>query len=87
MLKGQGKGIDRDAASVAPYRLKTNFILERIATGKNRGQAGNVDLGSVRRRSIQYFSDKMRKELEDNRLDLTALGGGTDSARKTVVIS
>jgi trigger factor len=68
MLKEKEKELIETAAGVAYHRLKTNFILERIAEQeKIEVTREDVDL-RVRQEAQRYniSTDKMRKELEEH---------------------
>ena len=68
MLKEKEKELIETAAGVAHHRLKTNFILERIAEQeKIKVTREDVDL-RIRQEAQRYniSSDKMRKELEEH---------------------
>jgi trigger factor len=68
MLKEKEKELIETAASVAHHRLKTNFILERIAEQeKIEVTPEDVDL-RIRQEAQRYniTADKMRKELEEH---------------------
>jgi trigger factor len=68
MLKGKEKELIDGAAGVATHRLKTNFILHRIAERENiRVTKEDVDL-RVREEAARYDMavDKMRRELEEH---------------------
>jgi trigger factor len=68
VLKGKEKELVEGAGSVAANRLKTNFILQRIAERENIKVAReDVDL-RVRQEAARYnvSVDKMRKELEEH---------------------
>jgi len=68
MLKDKEKELIESAAGVAAHRLKTNFILERIAEQEKIGVTKeDVDL-RVRQEAQRYniSPDKMRKELEEH---------------------
>jgi trigger factor len=68
MLKEKEKELIETAASVAHHRLKTNFILERIAEQeKIEVTREDVDL-RIRQEAQRYniSADKMRKELEEH---------------------
>src|SRR5438067_3077850 len=68
MLKEKEKELIETAASVAHHRLKTNFILERIAEQeKIEVKREDVDL-RIREEAQRYniSTDKMRKELEEH---------------------
>jgi trigger factor len=68
MLKEKEKELIETAGSVAYHRLKTNFILERIAEQeKIEVTREDVDL-RIRQEAQRYniSSDKMRKELEEH---------------------
>src|SRR5256886_2164289 len=68
MLKEKEKELIETAASVAHHRLKTNFILERIAEQeKIEVKREDVDV-RIREEAQRYniSSDKMRKELEEH---------------------
>jgi len=82
MLKDKEKELIETAASVAHHRLKTNFILERIAEQeKIEVRKEDVDL-RIRQEAQAYniSSDKMRKELEEHD-GLNALANRFCSAR------
>jgi trigger factor len=67
MLKEKEKQLIDTAASVAHHRLKTNFILERIAElEKIEVTREDIDL-RIRQEAQRYniTADKMRKELEE----------------------
>jgi trigger factor len=68
MLKEKEKELIETAASVAHHRLKTNFILERIAEQeKIEVTREDVDL-RIRQEAQRYniTADKMRKELKEH---------------------
>jgi trigger factor len=68
MLKEKEKELIETAANVAHHRLKTNFILERIAEQEKIEVAReDVDL-RIRREAQRHniSTDKMRKELEEH---------------------
>ena len=68
MLKSKEKELVEGAGSLAAHRLKTNFILHRIAEAeKIEVTRGEVD-ERVRARAAQYNLpvEKMRKEIEEN---------------------
>jgi trigger factor len=68
MLKEKEKELIETAAGVAHHRLKTNFILERIAEQeKIEVTREDVDL-RIRQEAQRYniSTDKMRKELEEH---------------------
>jgi len=68
MLKEKEKELIETAAKVAYHRLKTNFILERIAE-QERVEVTREDVDRRIRHEAQHYnisSDKMRKELEDH---------------------
>jgi len=75
MLKEKEKELIDAAAGLAAHRLKTNFILHRIAEGENI-QVTKEDLDlRIRQEAARYdiSSDKMRKELQErNALDEVA---------------
>jgi len=67
MLKDKEKELIETAGSVAYHRLKTNFILERIAE-QEKIEVTREDLDHRIRHEAQHYnisSDKMRKELEE----------------------
>ncbi|HTL78220.1 MAG TPA: trigger factor, partial [Candidatus Babeliales bacterium] len=72
MLKEKEKELIDAAAGMAGHRLKTNFILHRIAEGE-KVQVTKEDLDSrIRQEASRYdiSADKMRKELQQrNALD------------------
>ncbi|PYK30617.1 MAG: trigger factor, partial [Verrucomicrobia bacterium] len=68
MLKEKEKELIETAATVAHHRLKTNFILERVAEQeKIEVTREDVDL-RIRQEAQRYniSTDKMRKELEEH---------------------
>ena len=68
MLKDKEKELIETAASVAYHRLKTNFILERIAE-QEKIEVTREDVDHRIRHEAQHYnisSDKMRKELEEH---------------------
>ncbi|HEY6111676.1 MAG TPA: trigger factor [Chthoniobacterales bacterium] len=68
ILKGKEKELIEGAGSVAAHRLKTNFILERIAEREAiKVTRDDVDL-RIRQEAGRYniSSDKMRKEIEEH---------------------
>jgi trigger factor len=68
MLKGKEKELIEGAASVAAHRLKTNFILERIAEHEGiKVTREDVDL-RIRQEAARYniSADKMRKEIDEH---------------------
>jgi len=75
MLKGKEKELVEGAGGLAAHRLKTNFILSRIAE-REKIQVTREDLESrIREEALRYniSVDKMRKELEQHdRLDTLA---------------
>jgi trigger factor len=68
MLKDKEKELIETAASVAYQRLKTNFILERIAE-QEKIEVTREDIDHRIRHEAEHYnisSDKMRKELEEH---------------------
>jgi len=68
VLKGKEKELVEGAASVAAQRLKTNFILARIAEHQGiKVTREDVDL-RIRQEAARYniSSDKMRKEIDEH---------------------
>ena len=68
MLKEKEKELIEGAAGVAHHRLKTNFILERIAE-QEKIEVTREDIDHRIRHEAQRYnisSDKMRKELEEH---------------------
>jgi trigger factor len=68
MLKGKEKELVEGAGSLAAHRLKTNFILNRIAEREAiEVSREDVDL-RIRQEAARYniSIDKMRKELEEH---------------------
>ena len=68
MLKDKEKELIETAASVAHHRLKTNFILERIAE-QEKIEVKREDVDLRIRQEAQHYNistDKMRKELEEH---------------------
>ncbi|HEY4284040.1 MAG TPA: trigger factor [Chthoniobacterales bacterium] len=72
MLKGKEKELVEGAGGLAAHRLKTNFVLSRIAE-QEKIQVTKEDLeASIREEALRYniSVEKMRKELEQHdRLD------------------
>jgi trigger factor len=93
MLKGKEKELVEGAGGLAAHRLKTNFILSRIAEQENI-QVTREDLESrIRDEASRYNMplDKMRKQLEqDDRLDALAeqilLGKSLDFLKANVSV-
>ena len=75
MLKGKEKELVEGAAGLAANRLKTNFILSRIAE-REKIEVSREDLNErIREEALRYnvSVDKMRRELEEHdRLDSLA---------------
>ena len=75
MLKGKEKELVEGAGGLAAHRLKTNFILSRIAE-QEKIEVTREDLESqIRQEALRYNLpvEKMRKELEQHeRLDALA---------------
>src|SRR5437870_10306026 len=68
VFKGKEKELIEGAGSVAAHRLKTNFILERIAEREAiKVTREDVDL-RIRQEAARYnvSADKMRKEIEEH---------------------
>jgi trigger factor len=68
MLKDKEKELIETAANVAAHRLKTNFILERVAE-QEKIEVRKEDVDLRIRQEAQHYnisSDKMRKELEEH---------------------
>src|SRR5436305_1861661 len=68
MLKDKERELIETAAKVAYHRLKTNFILERIAE-QEKIEVRREDVDLRIRQEAQHYnisSDKMRKELEEH---------------------
>jgi trigger factor len=68
VLKEKEKELIESAAGVAHHRLKTNFILERIAE-QEKIEVTREDLDRRIRQEAQRYNistDKMRKELEEH---------------------
>jgi len=68
MLKDKEKELIETAANVAYHRLKTNFILERIAE-QEKIEVTREDVDHRIRHEAQHYnisSEKMRKELEEH---------------------
>ena len=68
LLKGKEKELIEGAGSLAAHRLKTNFILHRIAEReKFQVTREEVDNGIRERAALYNVSvEKMRKEFEEN---------------------
>src|SRR5205809_5991939 len=68
MLKGKEKELVEGAAGVAAHRLKTNFILQRVAE-REKIEVSREDLDKrIRHEAARYnvSVEKMRKELEEH---------------------
>ena len=68
MLKGKEKELVEGAAGLAAHRLKTNFILQRIAE-REKIEVSREDLNQrIREEAVRYniSVDKMRRELEEH---------------------
>src|SRR5438445_13208947 len=68
MLKDKEKELVESAAGLAAHRLKTNFILHRIAESEKIDVSRkDVDL-RIRQEAVRYdvSADKMRKEVEEH---------------------
>jgi len=68
LLKGKEKELIEGAGSLAAHRLKTNFILHRIAE-REKFQVTREEIDErIREQAAQYniSVEKMRKELEEN---------------------
>ena len=68
MLKEKEKELIEGAAQVAYHRLRTNFILERIAE-QEKIEVTREDVDHRIRHEAQHYNisaDKMRKELEEH---------------------
>jgi trigger factor len=93
MLKGKEKELVEGAGGLAAHRLKTNFILSRIAEQENI-QVTREDLEErIRAEALRYniSVEKMRKELEQHdRLDALAeqilLGKSLDFLKANVSV-
>ena len=68
MLKSKEKELIEGAGSLAAHRLKTNFILQRIAEQEKIEVTRTEIDEAIRERAAHYgvTPDKMRKELEQN---------------------
>jgi trigger factor len=68
LLKGKEKELIEGAGSIAAHRLKTNFILHRIAEAENIEVTRTEIDERIRAQAAHYnvSVDKMRKELEEN---------------------
>jgi trigger factor len=93
MLKGKEKELIEGAGSLAHHRLKTNFILHRIAERENIKVTRDEIDERIREQAAQYnvSVEKMRKELEEHdRLDGLAeevlLGKTLDFLKSTVSV-
>jgi FKBP-type peptidyl-prolyl cis-trans isomerase (trigger factor) len=72
LLKGKEKELIEGAGSLAAHRLKTNFILHRIAEAEKIQITREEVDERIREQAAQHNvpADKMRKELEEHdRLD------------------
>ncbi len=72
LLKGKEKELIEGAGSLAGHRLKTNFILHRIAEREKIQITRDEVDARIREQALQYnmTAEKMRKELEEHdRLD------------------
>ena len=68
LLKGKEKELIEGAGSLAAHRLKTNFILHRIAEAEKLGVTREEIDEAIRTQAAHYnvSVDKMRKEFEEN---------------------
>jgi trigger factor len=68
LLKGKEKELIEGAGSLAAHRLKTNFILHRIAEHEKIEVSREEFDNAVREQAAHYnlSVEKMRKELEEN---------------------
>jgi trigger factor len=68
LLKGKEKELIEGAGSLAAHRLKTNFILHRIAEAEKLEVTREEIDESIRRQAMHYnvSVEKMRKEFEEN---------------------
>jgi trigger factor len=68
LLKGKEKELIEGAGSLAAHRLKTNFILHRIAEREKIQVTKEEVDGGIREQAAHYnvSVEKMRKELEEN---------------------
>jgi trigger factor len=68
LLKGKEKELIDGAGSIAAHRLKTNFILHRIAERENFQVSREELEKGIRERAMFYnvSVEKLRKELEEN---------------------
>jgi len=68
MLRGKEKELVEGAAGLAAHRLKTNFILQRVAE-REKIEVSREDLDKrIRQEAARYnvSMEKMRKELEEH---------------------
>src|SRR5204862_3393444 len=68
LLKGKEKELIEGAGALAAHRLKTNFILHRIAE-REKIQVTREEVDNAIREQAAHYKvsvEKMRKELEDN---------------------
>ena len=68
LLKGKEKELIEGAGSLAAHRLKTNFILHRIAE-REKIQVTREEIDNGIREQAAHYNvsvEKMRKELEEN---------------------
>lgn len=93
MLKGKEKELVEGAGGLAAHRLKTNFILSRIAENEKITVTREDLDAQIREEALRYniSVDKMRKELEQHdRLDTLAeqilLGKSLDFLKANVSI-
>jgi trigger factor len=93
MLKGKEKELVEGAGGLAAHRLKTNFILSRIAENEKITVTREDLDAQIREEALRYniAVDKMRKELEQHdRLDTLAeqilLGKSLDFLKANVSI-
>jgi trigger factor len=68
MLKGKEKELIEGAGSLAAHRLKTNFILHRIAEAEKLEVSREEIDERIRQQALHYnvSVEKMRKEFEEN---------------------
>jgi trigger factor len=93
LLKGKEKELIEGAGSLAAHRLKTNFILHRIAEREKIQVTREEVDNSIREQAARHnvSVDKMRKEFEENnRLDALAeeilLGKTLDFLKRNVIV-
>jgi trigger factor len=93
LLKGKEKELIEGAGSLAAHRLKTNFILQRIAE-QEKIEVTKEDLDNAIREQAAHYNlsvEKMRKELEEKEringlAEEVLLGKTLDFLKRNVIV-